>query len=57
MVDLKILYCRNADEIGKLQKIKDDFDKEMLEALQQVKYLSDSNTALQQELDKMKVAA
>jgi len=47
----------NVDEIGKLQKIKDDFDKEMLEALQQVKYLSDSNTALQQELDKLKVAA
>jgi len=47
----------NADEIGKLQKIKDDFDKEMLEALQQVKYLSDSNTALQQELDKLKVSA
>ena len=57
MLDLKIVMYHNADEIGKLQKIKDDFDKEMLEALQQVKYLSDSNTALQQELDKLKVAA
>ena len=57
MLDLKIVMYHNAYEIGKLQKIKDDFNKEMLEALQQVKYLSDSNTALQQELDKMKVAA
>ena len=47
----------NADEIGKLQMIKADSDKEMLEALQQVKNLSDSNTALQQELDELKVAA
>ena len=29
----------------------------MLEALQQVKNLSDSNTALQQELEELKVAA
>ena len=57
MLDLKIVMYHNAYEIGKLQKIKDDFNKEMLEALQQVKYLSDSNTALQQELDKLKVAA
>ena len=57
MLDLKILYCQNADEIGKLQKIKADSDKELLEALQQVKNLSDSNTALQQELDELKVAA
>lgn len=39
------------DEIGKLQMIKAESDKEMLEALRQVKYLSDSDTALQQELD------
>ena len=57
MLDLKILMYRNADEIGKLQKIKADFDKEMLEALQQVKNLSNSNTALQQELDELRVAA
>ncbi|XP_039827213.1 uncharacterized protein LOC120688934 [Panicum virgatum] len=36
------------DEIKKLQKIKADSDKEMLQMLQQVKNLSDSNTALQQ---------
>ena len=57
MLDLKILMYRNADEIGKLQKIKADSDKELLQALQQVKNLSDSNTALQQELDELKVAA
>ena len=57
MLDLKILMYRNADEIGKLQKIKADSDKEMLEVLQQVKNLSESNTALQQELKELKVAA
>ena len=51
VLDLKILMYHNADEIGKLQMVKADSDKEMLEALQQVKYLSDSDTALQQELD------
>ena len=54
---LKILMYRNADEIGKLQKIKADSDKEMLQMLQQVKGLSDSNTALRQELNELKVAA
>ena len=48
---------RNTDGIKKLRKIKDDSDKEMLEAIQQVKNLSDSNTALQQELEELKVAA
>ena len=57
MLDLKILMYQNADEIGKLQKIKADSDKEVLAALQQVKNLSDSNTALQQELEELKVAA
>ena len=57
VLDLKILMYCNADEIGKLQKIKADSDKELLEALQQVKNLSDFNTALQQELDELKVAA
>ena len=57
VLDLKILMYHNTDEIGKLQKIKADSDKEILEALQQVKNLSDSNTALQQELDELKVAA
>ena len=57
MLDLMILMYHNADEIGKLQKIKADSDKEMLEALQLVKNLSDSNTVLQQELDELKVAS
>ena len=57
VLDLKILMYHNADEIGKLQRIKADSDKELLQALQQVKNLSDSNTALQQELDELKVAA
>ena len=47
VLDLNILMYRNADEIAKLQKIKAISDKEMLQALQQVKNLSDSNTALQ----------
>ena len=34
-----------------------DSDKEMLQALQQLRNLSDSNTALQQELDEFKVVA
>ena len=57
VLDLNILMYHNADEIEKLQKIKADSDKEMLEALQQVKNLSNSNTALQQELEELKVAA
>ena len=57
MLDLKILMYRNTNEIGKLQKIKVDSDKEVLAALQQVKNLLDSNTALQQELEELKVAA
>jgi len=48
VLDLKIFIYRNADEIKKLQKINADSDKEMLQMLQQVKNLSDSNTALQQ---------
>ena len=47
VLDLMILMYHNADEIGKLQRIKADSDKELLQALQQVKNLSDSNTALQ----------
>ena len=46
VLDLKILMYQNTDEIGKLQKIKADSDKEVLATLQQVKNLSDSNTAL-----------
>ena len=57
VLDLKIFMYRNADEINKLQKIKADSDKQMVEALQQVKSLSSSKTALQQELEELKVAA
>ena len=57
VLDLKIFIYRNADEIKKLQKIKADSDKEMLQMLQQVKNLLDLNTALQQELNELKVAA
>ena len=56
VLDLKILMYRNADEIAKLQKIKAVSNKEMLQALQQVKSLSDSNTTLQQEIDELTVA-
>ena len=57
MLDLKILMYRNAYEIAKLWKIKADSDEEVLAALKQVKILSESNTALQQELKELKVAA
>jgi len=57
VLDLKILMYRNAYEIAKLWKIKADSDEEVLAALKQVKILSESNTALQQELKELKVAA
>ena len=57
MLDLKILMYQNAYEIAKLWKIKADSDEEVLAALKQVKILSESNTALQQELKELKVAA
>ena len=57
VLDLKILMYRRADEIEKPRKIKADSDKQLLQMLQQVKGLSDSNTALRQELDELKVAA
>ena len=57
VLDLKILMYRNADEIAKLQKIKADSDKEVLDALKQVKNLLESNTALQQEFEELNIAA
>ena len=57
VLDLKILMYRRADEIEKLQKVKANSDKQQLQMLLQVKGLSDSNTALRQELDELKVAA
>ena len=57
VLDFKLLMYRRADEIEKLLKIKADSDKQLLEMLQQVKNLLDLNTALQQELNELKVAA
>ena len=57
VLDLKILMYRNVDEIEKLKKINANSDKEMMEALQKLKELSDSNAALKKELDELKVAA
>ena len=53
MLDLKILMYRNAYEIAKLWKIKADSDKELHAALKQVKDLSESDTALKQELEEL----
>ena len=41
---------RNADEIEKLKKIKEDFDREMVGAMKQLKELSESRDSMQQEL-------
>ena len=57
VLDLKILMYRNVDEIEKLKKINVNSDKEMMEALQKLKELSESNAALKKELDELKVAA
>jgi len=57
VLNLKLLLYRHADEIEKLWKIKADFDAQLLDMLQQVKGLSESNIALRQELDELKVAA
>ena len=50
VLDLKILMYRNADEIEKLKKIKEDSDREALAVLQQLKTLSESRDSMQQEL-------
>ena len=57
VLDLKILMYRNVDEIEKFKKINANSDKEMMEALQKLKELSESNAALKEELDELKVAA
>ena len=41
---------RNADEIEKLKKIKEDSDREDLTVLQQLKTLSESRDSMQREL-------
>ena len=50
VLDLKILMYRNADEIEKLKKIKEDSDREVVTALKQLKDLSASRDLMQQEL-------
>ena len=50
VLDLKILMYRNADEIGKLKKIKEDSDREAASMLQQLKTLSESRDSMQREL-------
>jgi len=42
VLDLKILIYRNADEIEKLKKIKENSDQEAMTILQQLKHLSAS---------------
>ena len=50
VLDLKILMYRNADEIEKLKKIKEDSNREAVTALKQLKDLSESRDLMQQEL-------
>ena len=50
VLDLKILMYRNADEIEKLKKIKEDSDREASSMLQQLKTLSESRDSMQREL-------
>ena len=57
VLDLKILMYRNADEIEKLKRIKEDSDQEMATMLQQLKTLSESRDLMQRELQELKDAA
>ena len=50
VLDLKILVYRNADEIERLKRIKEDSDWEAVTALKQLKDLSESWDLMQQEL-------
>ena len=50
VLDLKVLMYRNKDEIEKLKRIKEDFDREAVTVLQQLKTLSESRDSMQQEL-------
>ena len=50
VLDLKILMYRNADEIEKLKRIKEDSDREAVTVLQQLKTLSESRESMQREL-------
>ena len=48
---------RNADEIEKLKRIKEDSDQEMATMLQQLKTLLESRDLMQRELQELKDAA
>ena len=50
VLDLKILMYRNADEIEKLKKVKEDSDREVATALKQLKDLLESQDSMQREL-------
>ena len=50
VLDLKILMYRNADEIEKLKRNKEDSDREAVIAMTQLKDLSESRDSMQQEL-------
>ena len=50
VLDLKILMYRNAYEIEKLKKIKEDSDREASTSLKHLKDLSESRDLMQQEL-------
>ena len=54
VLDLKILMYKNADEIEKLKKIKEDSDREMVIVLQQLKDLSESRDLMQRELEELR---
>ena len=54
VLDLKIFMYRNADEIEKLKKIKEDSDREAATVLQQLKTLSESRDSMQRELVDLK---
>ena len=54
MLDLKILMYQNADEIEKLKKLKEDFDREAASMLQQLKTLSESRDSMQRELEELR---
>ena len=50
VLDLKILLKQNADEIERLEKIKEDSDREAAAVFQQLKILSESRDSMQREL-------
>ena len=50
VLDLKILMYRNADEIEKLKKIKEDSDREAALTLQQHKTMLESRDSMHREL-------